>query len=413
MTRTLPIALIAVLIAVPLLAQDAAPARFFIERIEVRNAKRVSTDVVVAESRLNEGQEYSETDLSDAAARLSRLPFLLSADFSLEKGSERGRHVLVITINETKPFFYRLDIRPIFDNSFIGVRETDSISASDSEAFLGFRWFVGRRGAIHIGLQYEDDRRTYTEDYGAWAIGYTQYDLFGTNAFATVNLKRTHGGSGITPQVVIGVPLSANQTVTVGYNDVQIEGEWFEVMGQRLRDDESQRVGSLTWSYNTTNHPFLPTDGTLLSVTPIVAWRDDAYFQYIYDDNGQLTSVHAVILHRRSYGLDASAARYWEVTDRTSLSAGIDAGVAQIDDAAAPVDNSYDATYVIGRAGYSYSLWDRSRRRNGDSRLEVNLLAAKREDDPRSDHYYLYDFDREVVQLSASWVRRSSWGTVR
>jgi outer membrane protein assembly factor BamA len=83
-------------------------------KIEVRDAKRVSPEVVVAESRLREGADYSEADLRDAAARLTRLPFLLSAEFSLEKGSERGRYVLVVTINETRTFFYALDLRHIF-----------------------------------------------------------------------------------------------------------------------------------------------------------------------------------------------------------------------------------------------------------------------------------------------------------
>lgn len=416
MIRQLSTAILAVILAAPLLAQEAAPARFFIEKIEVRNARRVSSDVVIAESRLREGQEYTETDLRDAAARLSRLPFLLSAEFSLERGSERGRHVLVISINETKPFFYRLDIRPIFtDETATHVTETDSISASESEAFLGFRWFVGRRGAVHVGLQYQQDHRSYTEDYGAWAIGYTQYDIFGTRAFATLNLKRTHGsGSSITPQVVVGIPLSANQTVTLAYNDVQIEGEWRELMEERIRDDESQRVGSVTWSYNTTNHPYLPTDGMRLAVTPLMAWRDVAYFVVDYDPKGGIIFVGTRILHRRTVGLDVSAARFWEITDRSSFSAGADAGIAQSDDDVAPVSRKdYNSRYAIVQAGYSYSLWDRARRRTGDSRVEVNLRAAARTTERNPDDFALYRPDPQVIQLSAAWARRSSWGTLR
>src|SRR6185436_10640572 len=99
--------------ALPLAAEEP---RFFIERIEVRNARRVTPDVVIAESRLRAGHEYSEAELRDASTRLERLPFLLSVDFALEKGSERGHHVLVLTINETKPFFFFLDARPFFES---------------------------------------------------------------------------------------------------------------------------------------------------------------------------------------------------------------------------------------------------------------------------------------------------------
>src|SRR5688572_2495909 len=76
-------AFLVLILAVPLFAQEAATTpNFFIETIEVREARRVSPHVVVAESRLREGQEYSEAELRDASARLMRLPFLLSAEFS-------------------------------------------------------------------------------------------------------------------------------------------------------------------------------------------------------------------------------------------------------------------------------------------------------------------------------------------
>src|ERR1051326_2114978 len=104
-----------ILIAVTLLAAldgVAQPASFFIERIEVRNATRVSPQVVIAESLLHEGTTVTEGELRAASQRLARLPFLLSADFTLEKGSSRDKDVLVIKVVETKPFFFLLDARP-------------------------------------------------------------------------------------------------------------------------------------------------------------------------------------------------------------------------------------------------------------------------------------------------------------
>ena len=86
MTRTMILSIVAAaLLSIPLAADEAPAPLLFIERIEVRNAKRVSTDVVIAESRLREGNEYSEADLRDASTRLSRLPFLLSVDFALDE----------------------------------------------------------------------------------------------------------------------------------------------------------------------------------------------------------------------------------------------------------------------------------------------------------------------------------------
>lgn len=413
MTRFTSLVIAVILLAVPAAAQDAAAPRFFIERIEVRNAKRVSSDVLIYESRLRAGQEYSEADLSDASARLDRLPFLLSSDFSLERGTERGHYVLVISVNETKPFFYRLDLRPILtDNTITGFDDAaDNISASDTEAFIGYRWFVGRRGAIHVGLQFQDDNRDYTQEYGAWAVGYTHYDIFGTRAFATVNIKRTHGGGRITPQVVVGMPVTKNQTLTVAYDDVQIDGEQRAFNGLVLEDDESQRVGSITWSYNTTNQPYLPTRGTRISVSPIFAWRDDAFFTYVVTDPTQPPLVIAVDVDRRSYGVDTGGARYWEITERSSVSAGAEAGWAKTVDRGR-LDRSFDSTYVIVHGGYSWSLWDRDARRDGDNRFEANIRASTRSRE-EFERQGFFSSDESVMSISGSWVRRSSWGIIR
>jgi hypothetical protein len=413
MTRFPSLVIAVLLLALPAAAQEPAAPRFFIERIEVRNARRVSPDVLVYESRLRAGQEYSEADLSDATARLNRLPFLLSSEFSLERGTERGHYVLVIAVHETKPFFYRLDLRPILTDDALTGFETasDNITASDTEAFLGYRWFVGRRGAIHVGLQFQDDNRDYTQGYGAWALGYTHYDIFGTRAFATVNLKRTHGGGRITPQVVVGMPVAKNQTLTVAYDDVHVDGEQRAFDGLILNDDETQRVGSITWSYNTTNQPYLPTRGTRVSVTPLVATRDDAFFSYIVTTPAQPPIVVPVTVHRRSYGIDAGAARYWEITDRSSISAGADAGWAKTSDRGR-LDRSFDSTYVIVHGGYSWSLWNRDARRDGDNRFEANVRASSRSREELERQGFTSS-DESVIAISGSWVRRSSWGIIR
>jgi len=237
--RTVVFLLIAAALASPLAAQEAEP-RFLIERIEVRENRRVSTDVIVAESRLREGQAYSEEELSDAANRLNRLPFLLSADFALERGSERGRHVLVITVNETKPFFYLVDARPIlsesdFSGRNVDIQVGDRLGGGENQGVLGARWFVGRRGAFHAGLFARDDNHEFTRDYTAAVIGYTQYDIFGTRAFATLNLKRpllnVQGGDAISPQLVVGIPVTPNQTVTMTWDETTFDDHTSSFLG--------------------------------------------------------------------------------------------------------------------------------------------------------------------------------------
>lgn len=91
--------------AVPAIAQEAPSLDFLIERIEVRGARFGSPAVVEKESLLTAGTRYSETNLKEAMRRINRLPFVLDSSFALEKGSERGAYVLVVTIVETKPLF--------------------------------------------------------------------------------------------------------------------------------------------------------------------------------------------------------------------------------------------------------------------------------------------------------------------
>jgi hypothetical protein len=401
--------------AAPLTAQDAVPPRFFIERIEVRDAKRVSKDVVIAESRLRDGQEYSEADLRDASARLSRLPFLLSAEFALEKGSERGRYVLVVTINETKPFFFALDGRFFMTRNYdVEPDYSDGVGVADNSATLGFRWFVGRRGALHTALITSDYKTNFAHDYAAIVVGYTQYDLFGTRAFATVNLKHVilEGGNEISPQIVVGVPLSPNQTLTMELDETRFGPDTHRILGEIFDTRQSQRVVGATWSYNTTNRPFLPTRGTLLSVRPRFSWSDALTYTYVESPNpGQpfpILSVRTDTVHSKAREVTVKAAKYWELSERSSVSAGMETSLVHYrldsDVLGLTADHSLHGA-VTG--GYSYSLWDAERSKNGDSRLEFAARFGSRS----ASYTDFYQPDQR--QLSASWVRRSSWGTLR
>jgi hypothetical protein len=428
MIRTILTALIALALAAPAAAQDALPPRFFIERIDVRDADRVSPEVIIAESRLRQGEEYSESDLRDAAARLGRLPFLLSADFSLEKGSDRGLYVLVITVVETKPFFYLLDIRPVFseddDNGFIDIDYGDRLGAGDNQGVLGARWFVGRRGAFHFGMFARDDNQEFTEDYTAAVVGYTQYDLFGTRAFATLNLKRTlldiPQGAVVSPQLVVGVPVAANQTVTLTFDDSDFgTHEFLDENGLEKSHRNTERLLSTRWSYNTTNHPFLPTRGSVVSATPFVAWHDLSRFgaHDPGDEDGglDLTVPDRIAYHARSYGFDVKADRYFELSDRNSVSVGAEAGWARADERSRVSGvlrrQQREATYTIARAGFSHSLWTREEQKRGDSRFEyvVRWAGHNRGSAP----FLGPELEEEDFQLAWAWVRRSSFGTLR
>jgi hypothetical protein len=172
-----------------------------------------------------------------------------------------------------------------------------------------------------------------------------------------------------------------------------------------------QRIVGATWSYNTTNRPFLPTRGTLLSVRPRVSWSDAATYLIIEPSHPEFPafSVHSDTVHSEAKELTVKAARYWELSERTSVSGGLEAAHTQYN-----VDSKFlglvaddHVTRGTITAGYSYSLWDAERSKNGDSRLELSLRLSNRS----IGYSDLYRTDQR--QVSASWVRRNSWGTLR
>lgn len=406
--------LLVLLIAAPLFADDPP---FFIERIEVRNHHRVSPDVVIAESLLSEGRAYTEAELRDAATRLSRLPFLLSVDFSLEKGTERGRYVLVLAVNETKPFFYVLNAVPYLQDddpsTHVDVDYQDRPASSAGNDFgVGFRWFVGRRGAVHLGFEGSYEDRVFAGEYASLSAGYTQYDLFGTRAFVTLNLKRPIEGLGIgllSPQVVLGVPLTTNQSLTLEYDESRFESEEDE---DDYRCDCEDRVGqrSLTarFSYNTTNEPFVPTQGTVLSVAPRYSFIDGVDIDSF---NGR--ELASGPFHARVYGVEAGATRYHELSERNSVWGDLRGQWAHIERESAISDRTYEhtATSASVGVGYAFSLWNREERANGDNRFE---LTARYTNKPNRESQLLNGYmDDDVTQVAWSWIRRSSFGTLR
>jgi outer membrane protein assembly factor BamA len=414
--RNLILSFLIIAAVAPLAADEAAAPLLFIERIEVRNAKRVSPDVVIAESRLREGREYSEAELRDAATRLGRLPFLLNVDFALEKGSERGRHVLVLTINETKPFFFLIDATPYWDDDpFLDIDYSNNRSGAGSSLILGGRWFVGRRGAFHVGFSTIDSDREFSREYASLAVGYTQYDLFGTRAFATLNLKKPIEGYGegqLSPQLVVGIPVSANQTVTLQFDETRFAGEDRVILGVTYPERFGQRVITARWSYDTTNEPFFPTRGTLLQVAPMYGWTDGADVFSVSTVFPGPTTVEYGSFHSDFYGVEASATQYYELTDRDSVWGNVRGELAR----EAYVDKLRDvqrtANYGGVGLGYSHSFWTNEERAGGgDSRFELTARYSNRTRDDESPSFFSPGND--VRQVSAAWLRRTSWGTLR
>ena len=356
-----------------------ADERFLIERIDVRHLVHASAEVIQSESRLREGESYTEGDLRAASDRIRRLPFVLDAAFSLERGTVRDAYVLVISVTETRRLFYRYDIVPFFESRNV-------LKKVDNEELLGMRWFAGRSGVFHLAAHAHQSDRPFQSSYASLQAGYTRYGLFHGRAFATFTVdqfaQRESGGKKATlPGALLGISLTPNQTLTISYSGIDA--------GTANR--RAERFFESRLAYNTTNHPYFPSEGSLVSVAPIFAWID-------------LIDRIKTPVHDFDTALDAHAARYWTLADRLTAAAVLDGGYLHVEQQANG-HRTFNLGYGTAALQFSRALGDTSR--ESDRRIELTLRGVSRH------HEVVPLLPDTNTQASLAWVRRNAWGVLR
>lgn len=373
-----------VCLALALLVSGGASAeegpRFPIETITIAGANARSAAILLAESRLHEGHAYSEADLRDAVLRMDRLPFVLEADFRLEKGRVRGQFELVVTVTETLPVFIGFNtmqhwvdtkrvvaIHPSAPDEAPEIEYANRIEhGSEDRGTLGGRWFIGAKGVAHAAVDYFSCGACPSR-FPRMSAGYTQYDLFGTNA--TVSLVAQYRNTpfdlpdaftGDTDasltdrlafQVSAALPLFRNEAVratlyrqTDPFSYAVQQGSSTVIRVERVHYD----TASLAWLHDTTNDPLFPTRGTSMRVSVQSS------------DRVQLREGEPKRDRDRDYS--ASASRYWELTPTHSVF-----GTAELQTFR---DREFRETRL--GAGYAASLFHRgSDVRLGDLRFEA------------------------------------------
>lgn len=384
----------------------SAQEKFVIEKIEVRNAHRVSAGMIVAETALREGSAYSEDDVRAGVARLNHLPFLLSADFAIEKGTDDGRRVLVINVIEMKRTSFLVDARGLSGDPTHQTIDYDFDRPGESNDALAVRWMAGDRGMLHFASAVRRGRQSFLRRYTAWEIGYSRYGLFGTGAFATFNLRTpvdSVNEGRFSPQIEVGFPLTPSQTLTVEAHDTSFVRDTLTLFGTRLNQLDAERIITLAWTYDTTDQPFAPARGTFVRIAPVHSMSDRAAFHSI----PRSTSFAAYAEHLNTNGVDFAAEHYWELAEASSLSAGLEAGWATIEDRIHPPSSLTKSdrrpTYEIAKVGY---LRDIGKSRMSRLELEARFRMDQQGIDglPGREH---------AIEASASWMRRSVWGTFR
>lgn len=324
---------------VPCGAAAQEPVRFLIETITVEGVQRATARRIVAdESLLNTGESYSEGELRQAVYRVKRLPFVVDAEFSLRKGSERGAYELVITVEETKALFFSADADATsLQRSFLTGRMRRDTVWRES-ASVGGRYFVGS-----YGLAFGSVTKTKDQDGELLQAGYTRYNLFGAGSFASLALSSDVGikdSDDLQAALTVGVPLTATQSLRSTVSWFRAENVFRvgvidspdEIRSERRTE---ARQASLAWIYDTTDDPLFPLTGVKVTAGGTYATSETTFrshpplefdgtttehFADVFvsgQRNWALTARQSVFL-----SLDTDYRRSWEAASRSARSSG-------------------------------------------------------------------------------------------
>jgi outer membrane protein assembly factor BamA len=391
-------------------AQEGDPAeRFLIEKITVEGVQRRSARAIVAaETRLREGETYTEAALRQAIYRVKRLPFVLDAEMSLRRGSTRGAYELVVTVEPTRPVFFLAQTNGSIlsedDAPFLADRDRFFYSSS---ATAGVRQFLGARGLVFASV---DKSEGFAPSYRA---GYTLYNLAGSGGYASVGSSWTRDDDfndfeSLTGNAELGFPLSANQSLRSSVFWARGDGRIEQNVGEALEiTSRSESWGvDLDWRYDTTDDPVFPSQGD--KVTGGVAYSEGR--TRITTSIGDLEAAFVETSTDSTFALGLSGIRHIRLTPRQSVALGADGFRREYD--AEP--RSPFASTGFWRAGvegrHSLSLWGFEKtERLGDLRLESALfLSHSRASVPAAE-----DPSATSAGLTTAVVFRNAWGILR
>ena len=299
-------------------ARPADPASFLIEKIVVEGMKHGSAKIVAAETLLALGSSLTEPQLREALQRVQRLPFVVQADFSLRRGSERGRFELVIGVTEAKPVFFGGGLDFFRQGGCCGREGWISDGYGPG---LGGRVFFGGQNELSAGLS----GFGYSSYGGTWAsfnLAYTHHNLFGRHVVGTVSFGSPGGGSMVGAQLAL--PLNRVNVLTLAADggSRRTYPEWsvgpLSSPNTRLA---SRRIG-LLWQRDTTDDPFMPRRGTRIGAS--ITYTDSDYRMTTPWDLKAVTYPPPELkttVTSREHALSTSfqASRYWPLSRRLSL----------------------------------------------------------------------------------------------
>lgn len=390
--RFLPALLCLGALAHPAAAQTPEPARFLLESIVVEGVQRdAPREIVVGESLLKPGTEYTEQELRQAVYRIKRLPFVVDATFSLRKGSERGAYELVITVKETSLFFYSASLGGSYDGDTFPGGDRVDWGASGT---VGARYFVGSQGLVFGSVQGYDQGGAQTAQ-----VGYTHFNLFGRGGFATVGLATSVDddlADGYQGSFSLGLPLVGNHSIRVDLSTQRLDYGQFGGFSFESEFYSSE----VAWIYDTTDDPLFPSTGS----------RGTASVGYGRAEDRREGPDSRETFRSDGYQSNLGVERYWALSPRQSIGVDLGGNIGRFESDDPFFSSGSTTRYNIG-AGllHSMDLWGFERtERIGDLRWENSVRFGYADSDST-----FFSSNGSDLNLATSVAFRNTWGVMR
>ncbi len=261
-----------------------AEPSFLLTDIRVDGARQVSEALILAETELETGESYTEHQLTLARRRLMRLPHLLRAEFSLEKGTSYGSYTLVITVQEQANVFFRYDFTAHSGDPALDADPYARPTPKEGgELAFGARGFLGTWWSWYLGTEFvQEGGKVDSEPGHPIDMGLTHRNLFGRHGFFNLHLQTRDARSGklydpylgrslvytntrdLAPTIDLAAPLGRSGQWLSFSAAFLAESYRFEDSEPQLQDTVEERRWSahLKWYRDTTDDLILPRQGT-------------------------------------------------------------------------------------------------------------------------------------------------------
>ncbi len=411
---------------------DATPAKlasFFLETITVEGERWVRPELILVEAGLETGGTYSEADLRAAVLRVNRLPFILTTDFSLRRGSARERYELLITVEETRPFFFHTDLLHTELGTDLRLADAEPLAQNFRVSQrVGMRFPVGNYGLLAATV-------SNREGVG---VSYTRYQLFGRRALLHLNLARvgccpvstyplgldpdldswTSEGTTHLATLALGVPVGRESQLRIdaSYRETASGERQPAVVTRGGPEGESARGFAhrrelhceLAWQRDSTDDPWFPTRGLALAVSLDYRWLSA-------DLNPRAMGLADLPWDARQMRAVVNASQNWSIGERQALAVQARLAVGR-----STVENlhpgrartDFDLLESSVTVEHAFALWSRATRRRmgGDLRWENRVTLTYDRASPAFERPFQ---PLTSVRTTSALLWQSPWGIVQ